>query len=549
MPRKKAGGTLKRSSSDGPGLDDTGSGPKRLRTDAPTTTTSHITLGAAAHKARKPITYMSKTRQNRLSGGSPPKLTSFGFNVEHRPKVNRALFHLSPSPRAKSKSKTKLFASPKMNRRRGSRAGTSANNSRVDISVEEDEQEEEKEEQRVPSPGPSNLLTASTPPRQSSVNTTLGEHGEHDDHPTPLPFLSPVKPIEGPGLEIRTPLKGRTVPASIQSLSKRMPRTDVPSIPLFAATPRPVPPRIPDLRRDDSPAKSHVAPIFAPTPAPAPVPSTPATKSKLAPSFVPSAPQPTSIAHDDGSPTKKPAPVFGPTPARAPPSLRTDHDTNAIPRPVFAPASVKTPGHHSQSLPALPPPLPTTPFAVPETSIPETPTARWRTPPTFTPGLLFPPPDQSNSGNQKAKVSRAPVFGVLEEGEESTPRVEKDGLFSRETEASVKEEEAGGGGEGDLSMADVFNTSIGPPEGALNLPEEVNLASSSTLTNEQTASASMDTLGPLASLNGPVSAEEPTTLIATNAPVITRSRSRSSSASASASGSVLPQGMTKAGSR
>ncbi|KAG8746026.1 hypothetical protein FRC10_006365 [Ceratobasidium sp. 414] len=547
MPRKKAGGTLKRSSSDGPGLDDTGSGPKRPRTDASTTTTSHITLGAPAHKARKPVTYMSKTRKNRLSGGSPPKLTSFGFNVENRPKVNHTLFHLSPSPRTKSKSKAKLFASPKINGRRRSKAGTSMDNSKVDISADEDEQEEGEEERRVPSPGPSNLLTASTPPRPSNVNTALGEHDEHDDRPTPLPFLSPVKPIEGPGLEIRTPLQGRTVPASIQSLSKRT-RTDVPSIPLFAATPRPVPPQIPDLRLDGSPGKSHAAPIFAPTPAP--VPSTPVTKSKLAPSFAPSAPRPTSIAQDDGSPTKKPAPVFGPTPARAPPSLRTNHDTNAVPRPVFAPESVKTPGHHAQSLPALPPPLPTTSSSVPETSIPETPTARWRTPPTSTPGQLFPLPDQPSSSNQKAKVSRAPTFGVLEEGEESTPRAGKDGLFSREIEAGVKEGEDDGEGEGDLSMADVFNASIGPPESVLDLPEEVNPAGPPTSMNEQTAPTSADTLGPLVSLNEPVIAEEPTTLIATNASlVITRSRSRSRSASASASGSVLPQGTVKTGSR
>ncbi|KAG9085406.1 hypothetical protein FS749_004445, partial [Ceratobasidium sp. UAMH 11750] len=246
MPRKKAGGTLKRSSSDGPELEDAGSGSKRPRTDAPSTATSHITLGAAAHKTRKQVTYTSKARQGKLNGASP-KLTSFGFNVENKPKHGHALFHISPSPLAKSKNK--LFASPKAKKKkRKSIVGASADNSNVDISVDGGEQLGE-EESRVPSPGPNNLLTPSTPPRPSGVNTASSQHDEHDDQPAPLPFLSPVRPIEGPGLEIRTPFQGRTVPASIQSLSKRIARTDVSSVPLFAATPHP-PSQIPDFRSD-----------------------------------------------------------------------------------------------------------------------------------------------------------------------------------------------------------------------------------------------------------------------------------------------------------
>lgn len=166
--------------------------------------TSHIALDAPAHKTRKPITYKSKARQKAgLSTATPPKLTSFGFNVEHKPKVGRALFHLSPSPRAKAKAKTKLFGSPKLSRRRGSKGGVSAENSRIEV---EEYEEEDRPEERV-LPGPSNILGARMPPQHSC--TTLDEDDEAHDQAAPLPSLPAIRPIEGPGLEIRTPLKGR----------------------------------------------------------------------------------------------------------------------------------------------------------------------------------------------------------------------------------------------------------------------------------------------------------------------------------------------------
>ncbi|KAG9127708.1 hypothetical protein FRC07_010631 [Ceratobasidium sp. 392] len=543
-PRKKARGGLKRSSSDGPAQDDAGSIRKRARADAPVDTTSHIAPAPPAHKARNPVKYKSKTRLNRLSGGSPAKLTNFGFNVENKPKVGRALFHLSPSPRAKAKARSKkLFGSPNVNRRRGSRAGTSANNSKMDISVDEEEEEDEDEDQQVLSPGLASLLPPSTPPRPSSTNTGLGEDDERDDQPAPLPFLSPVKPISGPGLEIRTPLQGRIVPPSIHSLSKRIPRADGPSIPLF--TPRHLPAQIPDHAIDDSPSKRHAAPVFAPTSTLASIPSTPSPKTKPTPSFAPSAQKPTLTIQDDGSPTKKLAPVFGPTPARPPASLRTEHDTNTIARPVFAPSALQTPASSSRTLPAVPPPLPTTSSSVPETTIPDTPTAQRRTPPIFAPGLLFPPPESVINGNQKAKVSRAPVFGVLDEGEERTPRAERGSLLPGETEVNMKVEEESGGGEGDLSMADVFDASMVTSEGVLDLPEQVNPTGPSILTDEPTASASTDTLGPLVPLNGLVLTGEPAPLASAHGPsIVTRSRSRS----ASASGSVPPESTAKVAS-
>ena len=171
---------------------------------APIASTSHIMLDAPAHKSRKPVTYKSKARQKAgLSAATPPKLTSFGFNVEHKPKVGRALFHLSPSPRAKAKAKTKIFGSPKLSRRRGSKGGVSAENSRIEI--EEYEEEDQPEQQALP--GPSNILSAMTPPRPG--NASLDEHDEAHDEAAPLPSLPAIRPIEGPGLEIRTPLKGR----------------------------------------------------------------------------------------------------------------------------------------------------------------------------------------------------------------------------------------------------------------------------------------------------------------------------------------------------
>ncbi|KAG8726710.1 hypothetical protein FRC12_023155, partial [Ceratobasidium sp. 428] len=513
-PRKKGRNALKRSSSDGPTLEDEGSIRKRARADAPAETTSDIPPVPHAHKSRNQVKYKSRVRQSRESNGSPAKLTSFGFerhNVENKPKVGRALFHLnSPSPRAKAKSK-KVFGSPKFNKRRGSKAGASANNSRVDISVDEDESGETAERQ-VTSPELINLLTPSTPPRPSGTNTGSDEHDEQNDQPAPLPFLSPVKPIEGPGLEIRTPLKGRIFPASIHSLSKPTPR----------------PPQLLDHPTDDSPSKSHTAPVFALTSTLAPVPSTPAHPSKPAPSFAPSAQRLAPTAQNDGSPTKKPAPIFGPTPARAPPSLRTEHDTSTIPRPVFAPDSIRTPAHPDRNLPAIPPPLPTTSSAVPETTIPETPTARRRTPPTFMPGLLFPPPEQTSNENQKTKVSRAPVFGGLDEGEEETPRAEKDKPLSAEPEARVEQgEEEDTSNQGDLSMADLFDASIITPEGHLDLPKELKPRGASIPMGEPTTSATADTLGPLVSLSESVVVAEPHPFVATDKPsVVTRSRSR-----------------------
>ncbi|QRV84076.1 PTCB-BRCT domain protein [Ceratobasidium sp. AG-Ba] len=504
-PRKKAArGTLKRSSSDGPELEDMGSEPKRQRADVPAVSTSHITLNnSPAHRARKPVTYTSKAtkarQKSRVSGGSP-KITHF-FNAENKPKAGRALFHLSPSPRSKAKAKS----------------------NRMDISVDQPELEEDEE------------ITAPAP----------DEHDEQDDQPAPLPFLSPVKPIEGPGLEIRTPLKGRIIPASIQSLSKRVARADGPSIPLFAATPRVFPSEIPEQLTDDSPTKSRTAPVFAPAPTPVMVPSTPAPKNNSVPSFAPSAQRVPTVT-EEGSPTKRPAPVFGPTPARPPPSLRREEDSKAIHRPLFAPAdSVTTPAHHAQTLPAAPPPLPTMSSAVPETTIPDTPTAQRRTP-TFAPGLLFPPPDQANGGNQKAKVSRAPIFGVLDEGEEEgTPRTAKLDSVPEQNETKSKAEKNEDQEGANISMEDIFATAMVPSMDQLGL-SEANLATPSAPANEPIASTSTDTLGPLVSLNGPVLTEEPASVSAASGPsVVTRSRSRS----ASASGSVPLQASTKAGSR
>ncbi|KAH7334827.1 hypothetical protein B0J17DRAFT_91497 [Rhizoctonia solani] len=384
-PRKKTRSTLKRSSSDS--ADEDNINPKRLRADAGGDSISHISLDtAAAPRARKQITYKSKARQKAgLGVASPPKLTNFGFNVENKPKHGRALFHLSPSPRAKAK-RSKVFASPKASRRRSKAANTSAETSRVEVTVHE--QDDEAVDQR---------------PETNDSTSVSSDYEDEADQPRPLPLLPTIRPIGGPGLEIRTPLVGRVVP-TLQSLSKRAHTTP---IPLFAATPRRPTSQLPavgdDIDLPQSPTKSSSVPIFAPTPSHATlVPSTPAHKPRSLPIFTPSLHR-----TQEDSPTKKPLPVFAPT--------------NLL-------ASVTTPAH-SNTLPAAPPKLPSFSAALPATDIPETPTTKGRILPTFTPQLLFPPPVAEEEPQERAPVSRvskAPAFsGVLEDEEVATPRVSR----------------------------------------------------------------------------------------------------------------------------
>ncbi|KAF8706781.1 hypothetical protein RHS03_04619, partial [Rhizoctonia solani] len=388
-PRKKTRGTLKRLSSDS--VDDDNANAKRPRGDGKSNmagdATSHISSDTAAGpRPRKQITYKSKARQKAgLGMASPPKLTNFGFNVGNKPKHGRALFHLSPSPRAKAK-RSRVFASPNASRRKSKGgANTSAETSRTEITVDEDNSEEEQLE-------PNNSIGASV------------EHEEFDDQAAPLPTHLSIRPIEGPGLEIRTPFQGRVVP-TLQSLSKRPHATPVP---LFAATPRRLHTHLPlisgdELNAPSSPSKPNTVPIFAPTPSRAlAVPSTPAHKSRTMPIFTPNLHR-----GEEESPTKKPPPVFAPT------------------KNLFA--SVTTPAH-SNVLPAAPPKLPLLSAAVPATVIPETPTTKGRSLPTFTPKMLFPPSNVEDAEEKGLahRVSKPPVFGsVLEDEDESTPRANR----------------------------------------------------------------------------------------------------------------------------
>ncbi|CAE6448123.1 unnamed protein product [Rhizoctonia solani] len=434
-PRKKTRGTLKRSSSDSADEDNINSKrPRADRGDA----TSHISLDiAAAPRPRKQVTYKSKARQKAGLGViSPPKLTNFGFNVENKPKHGRALFHLSPSPRARAK-RSKVFATPKASRRK-SRGGvnTSAEiSSRTELTVDEDSEEE--------GPEPNN-----------SIGTSV-EHEEFDDQPAPLPTLPAIRPIGGPGLEIRTPLQGRVVP-TLQSLSKRPHTTP---IPLFAATPRRLPTHLPPVTGGGtnippSPSKPNL-PIFAPTPSRASaVPSTPAHKSRTMPIFTPSLHR-----TEEASPTKRPPPVFAPT-------------ENPF-------ASVTTPAH-SNALPTVPPKLPLFSAALPATVIPETPTTKGRSLPTFTPKMLFPPPiaEESEEKALTRGVSKPPAFGgVVEDEDESTPRANRWVAQPKEQDSplekvEIKQAEVGPKQAEDLvatpaeeepadvSMADLFNNTM-----------------------------------------------------------------------------------------
>ncbi|KAG8687942.1 hypothetical protein FRC11_006342, partial [Ceratobasidium sp. 423] len=524
-PRKKTRGTLKRSSSDS--VDEDNVNPKRPRADDGDAT-SHISLDiAAAPRARKPITYKSKARQRAgLGVTSPPKLTNFGFNVENKPKHGRALFHLSPSPRAKAK-RSKVFASPRASRRK-SRGGAnaSAETSRVEVTVDEEDDKEEEQE-----------------PESSNSIGTSSEHEDEADQPRFIPTLPAVRPIGGPGLEIRTPLVGRVIP-TLQSLSKRAQATP---IPLFAATPRRPSSHLPVADGDNnplSPTKPNGIPIFAPTPSHAPVPSTPAHKPRSVPIFTPS------LHRTQGdSPTKKPPPVFAPA------------------ENLFA--SVITPAHPN-TLPTAPPKLPTLSAALPATDIPETPTAKGRSLPTFTPKLLFPPPiveEEPQEGAPMPRVSKPPVFGgVLEGDEEATPRasrqVEQPGQEPEtrlektetkqveetvpkqieETETKPVEEEPA-----DVSMADLFNNSTA----------EFTPRSERILTGEQGFFAQPDEEPECIPSSQPserVESSQPAERIETSQPEtktsprfnarVTRSRSRSASASASGSaargGSIAP---------
>ncbi|EUC62480.1 PTCB-BRCT domain protein [Rhizoctonia solani AG-3 Rhs1AP] len=436
-PRKKTRSTLKRSSSD---LADDHANPKRPRADDGEDVISNISLDtAAAPRVRKPTTYKSKARQKAGLGiATPPRLTNFGFNLENKPKLGRALFHLSPSPRAKAK-RSKVFASPKASRKRPKAKGganTSAETSRMEITVDEEEQHQA--------------------PEESTSKSTLSDLDDEADQPRPLPVLSAIRPIQGPGLEIRTPLVGRVIP-TLQSLSKRAQTTP---IPLFAATPRQPVSQLPPITDDDnnpppSPTKSNMVPIFAPTPSHAPpVPSTPAHKPRSIPIFTPS------VNRTQDSPTKKFPPVFAPT-------------ENSL-------TSMTTPAHPN-IIPTAPPKLPALSAALPATDIPETPTAKGRSLPTFTPKLLFPPPivEEPQERAPVSRVSKAPVFGGVLEDEESTPRasrqvehpqqtpemrvektetkpveeVEPEQIVEVETKPVEEDEPA------DVSMADLFNSS------------------------------------------------------------------------------------------
>ncbi|KAL5638403.1 hypothetical protein ACGC1H_005177 [Rhizoctonia solani] len=439
-PRKKTRSTLKRSSSD---LADDHVNPKRPRADDGEVGTSNISLDtAAAPRARKPTTYKSKARQKAGLGiASPPRLTNFGFNLENKPKLGRALFHLSPSPRAKAK-RSKVFASPKASRRRSKAKGganTSAETSRLEITVDEKDGEEQDQG-----------------PEESTSMSTLSDMDDEADQPRPLPVLSAIRPIEGPGLEIRTPLVGRVIP-TLQSLSKRAQTTP---IPLFAATPRQPVSQLSPIVDDDnnpppSPTKSNIVPIFAPTPSHAPpVPSTPAHKPRSIPIFTPS------VHRTQESPTKKFPPVFAPT-------------ENSL-------TSITTPAHPN-TLPTAPPKLPAFSAALPATDIPETPTTKGRSLPTFTPKLLFPPPivEESQERAPVSRVSKAPAFGGVLEDEESTPRASRQAEQPQQTlEMQVEKAETKQVGEvepeqtvegetkpveedepADVSMADLFNNS------------------------------------------------------------------------------------------
>ncbi|CAE6380384.1 unnamed protein product [Rhizoctonia solani] len=521
-PRKKTRGTLKRSSSDS--ADEVQVNPKRLRADEEGDAISHISLDtAAAPRARKPITYKSKARQKAgLGMASPPKLTNFGFNLENKPKLGRALFHLSPSPRAKAK-RSKVFASPKASRRRSkTRANTSPDNSRVETTVDEKDDEEDVQE-----PG-------------CTSTSTLGDLGDEADQPTPLPVLPAVRPIEGPGLEIRTPLVGRVIP-TLQSLSKRAQATP---IPLFAATPRQPAAYLPPVANNDddvppSPTKSSTVPIFAPIPSHAPpVPSTPAHRSRSIPIFTPS------VHRTQDSPTKQPPPVFAPT-------------RNLL-------TSITTPAHPN-IIPTAPPKLPTFSAAFPATDIPETPTTKGRSLPTFTPKLLFPPPivEESEERAPVSGIGKAPVFGDVLEDEVSTPRasrraeqpqqapetqaeksetkpVEEPALeptVEAETEP-VEEEEAA-----DVSMADLFNNStveftprsqrvLSGQQGFFALPQEEAEYIPSSQPSERAESSR------------PIECAEPSQAETKPSPLVSArvTRSRSRSASVSASGPPIRSG-------
>ncbi|CAE6417949.1 unnamed protein product [Rhizoctonia solani] len=535
-PRKKTRGTLKRSSSDS--ADEDNGNPKRPRADVGGDATSHISLDtAAAPRARKPITYKSKARQKAgLGVTSPPRLTNFGFNVENKPKHGRALFHLSPSPRAKAK-RSKVFASPKASRRK-SRGGanTNAETSRVGVTVDEEEQR----------------------PKSSNSIGTLGEHEDEADQPRPLPTLPAIRPIEGPGLEIRTPLVGRVIP-TLQSLSKRAQATPVP---LFAATPRRPSSHLPVADDDNnpplSPTKFDGIPIFAPTPSHAPlVPSTPAHKPRSVPIFTPSLHR----TRED-SPTKKSPAVFAPT------------------ENLFA--SVTTPAHPN-TLPTAPPKLPTFSAALPASDIPETPTTKGRSLPTFTPKLLFPPPMVEEEPRERApvpRVSKPPVFGgVLEGEEEATPRASRQvEQPKQEPETRLEESEAKQVEEtapkqieepetqpeeepADISMADLFD----------NTTLEFTPRSERILTGQQGFFANPDVeleCIPSSQPSERVESSQPAEQVKTSqaetktSPLLSarvmRSRSRSASVSASGStarrGSVAPSraasvGLSRAGSQ
>ncbi|KAF8756439.1 BRCA1 C Terminus (BRCT) domain [Rhizoctonia solani] len=301
---------------------------------------------------------------------SPPKLTNFGFNVGNKPKHGRALFHLSPSPRAKAK-RSRVFASPNASRRKSKGgANTSAETSRTEITVGEDNSEEEQLE-------PNNSIGASV------------EH-EFDDQAAPLPHTFPYGPLKVLGLRFVRRSKAGLVSIipTLQSLSKRPHATPVP---LFAATPRRLHTHHPlisgnELNAPSSPSKPNTVPIFAPTPSRAlAVPSTPAHKSRTMPIFTPNLHR-----GEEESPTKKPPPVFAPT------------------KNLFA------------SLPLLS-------AAVPATVIPETPTTKGRSLPTFTPKMLFPPSNVEDAEEKGLahRVSKPPVFGSVLEDEESTPRANR----------------------------------------------------------------------------------------------------------------------------
>ncbi|CEL52700.1 structural constituent of cell wall [Rhizoctonia solani AG-1 IB] len=430
-PRKKTRGALKRLSSDSAGEDNVNT--KRPRADVEGDATSHTSLDAAP-RPRKQITYKSKARQKAgLGVASPPKLTNFGFNVENKPKHGRALFHLSPSPRAKAK-RSKVFASPKARRRKSKGgANTSTDASRIEVTLDDDSEEDGAE------------------PNNSTG--TLVEHDEFDDQPAPLPTLPAIRPITGPGLEIRTPLQGRVVP-TLQSLSKRPHATPVP---LFAATPRHLHTQLPPVADNEtdaplSPSKLHSVPIFAPTPSRAlAVPSTPAYKSRTMPIFTPS------VRRTEGeSPAKKPPPMFAPT-------------ENPF-------ASVTTPAPSNAV--TAPPKLPLFSSALPATVIPETPTTKGRSLPTFTPKMLFPPPiaEETEEKPLTSGASKPAVFGgVLEDENESTPRVNRQVVQLREQDAPPEKEETEQTevvgpnqsvatlveeGPADVSMADLFNDTM-----------------------------------------------------------------------------------------